>query len=397
MDLILFFLSLLPISVISINFFSIISSFIYQKYTYPQNLRPQFDPQFQPTCSLIIAVKGVSPTLKKHLASFLHQKYPNYQLFFTVESQTDPAYSLIKKLISHYPHAQLVVSQLSHSCSQKNQNILTAIQKINNPEILAFADADITVAENWLSELILPLSNPEITATTSYYWPQLTHGSFGELFFLFTNTNIFSLFCFSSSFLRFSLLWGGSIAIRHQTFKQLNIAKYWSHSVSDDTSLSKILSDHNHQTVFVPTAISQSITSSPDFGRYNHWYFRQLMYFKLYRKRIWFFAIGLLSLYYLILYFWFIFSFSLSQLDEYTFRQLGGYIPTAFIFLEMIQAALHRLLGPIPNYPLYIVFSPIFRLVQVFGYMTTYLTNRITWSGITYQTDQDGKVIKIKR
>lgn len=397
MDLILFFLCLLPVSVISINFFTVLLSFVYTKFLYPQNIRPKFNPDFQPFCSLIIAVKGTSLTLKKNLTSFLHQKYSNYEIIFAVESKIDPAYQLITALITDFPQAKLIVAHYSRSCSQKNQNLLTALKSVRHPDILVFADADITVKKNWLQELILPLSDPTITATTSYFWPRLTHRSFGELFFLFTNINIFSLFCFSSYFLQFSLLWGGSIAIHYKTFRQLKIAKYWSHSVSDDTSLSKILSDHNHQTVFVPTAISQSVTDTADFGRYNHWYFRQLMYFKLYRKRIWFFVIGLLSLYYWIFYFWFVFSFSLSQFDVYTFRQLGGYIPAAIIGLEMIQAALHLLLIPIPNYPLYILYSPLFRLVQIFGYITTFLTNRITWSGVTYQTTPDGQVVKIKR
>ncbi|MFZ5391624.1 MAG: glycosyltransferase [Patescibacteria group bacterium] len=397
MDLILFILCLIPVSVLSINFFSVILTWFYQKHHYPKTIRPKFDQKLKPFCSLIIAVKGTSSTLDKHLKSFITQKYSNYEIIFAVESKTDPAYQHIKKAISGHRHAKLVVAHSCRLCSQKNQNLLTALNHTNHPEILVFADADITVQNNWLTELILPLSDPNITATTSYYWPKISFNSIGELFLLFNSSIIFSLLCFASSYMKFSLLWGGSIAIRHKTFEKLKVAKYWSHSVSDDTSLSKILSDNNHQTLFVPTAVSLSATHSADFDTYNRWYFRQLMYLKLYRKRIWFFIFGLLNLYYFIFYFWFVLSFSLSQFDEYTFRQFGGYIPTVFIAIEMILASLHALLGPIPKYPLYIILSPYFRLVQIFGYMTTYLTNRITWSGITYQTTSDGRVIKIKK
>lgn len=386
--LLIFLLSLIPFLS---NFSIAVYTIIYHYYIYRHFIRTRFNPDFQPPCTIIVPVKGRSARLKNNLTSFLKQQYPSYQVIFTVESHTDPAVTTIKQIIDNFPNAKLTVAGLSTTCCQKNYNLIAAINTIKKTDILVFADSDIKLAPNWLKEMILPLSDPKNTASTT--WPISTShsGSIGELTHIFMNSYTYTAFIYAATLFKSSLLWGGSIAIRFSDFTKLKVVKTWSHLAVDDTSLSKILKEGRHRTVTIPSTICQSQGSLQTIPGAINWYIRQIMYLKLYRRQIWLTILFFNFLIYTFIYFW-LPSTAFTNQPVYYFL-----IPIIYIFGEMYTAYLYLYLANPKSSFRFVFLAPLFKLFQYFSFARTFFSRTIYWGGITYTTDRQGKVNNIKR
>ena len=59
-----------------------------------------------PCMEILVPIKGVLPDQEKILESLLRQDYPSYNVIFLIESEEDPAGSLVDSLSSRFPHAQ---------------------------------------------------------------------------------------------------------------------------------------------------------------------------------------------------------------------------------------------------------------------------------------------------
>lgn len=374
-----------------------IYTIIYQKYLYPKRFRSKYNLKYQPGVSVIVPIKNIPVNFDKNFKSLLGQDYPNYEVIFSVESKDDPAYKYIKSQIKKYSQLKLAVSSIATRCVQKNQNIITALKLTNNSEVYIFADDDSALNDQWLRELIIPLSDPQVTATSTYFWPYSPNSTLPEMMHVYMNIYTYTLYCFASSFLGSTLLWGGSIAIRKKVFNELKVKEYWSTSMSDDTQLSKLLSDHRHKTVFVSTALSKNNTPIENIGETINWYVRQLMYIKICRKKIWYLTTNVIFWFLISIYFW-----ALISTPLYLFLPNSDYvalvaIPIVFFILDALISTLFIFLGPINNPAKFIVLTPILRIGQLIAYIKTFFCSKFSWCGIDYQFDSRGKVTNIKR
>jgi cellulose synthase/poly-beta-1,6-N-acetylglucosamine synthase-like glycosyltransferase len=111
---------------------------------------------------VIIPVKGISDTLELLGSTVLNQDYPHYRVLFTLESETDPAAPVLRRLIQEHPQgtsAELVFAGLTTHCGQKVFNQLAAMELVkHNDELIVFADADIRCGKDWLTKLLTPLN-----------------------------------------------------------------------------------------------------------------------------------------------------------------------------------------------------------------------------------------------
>ena len=135
------------------------------------------------------------------------------------------------------------------TCSQKIHNLLYAYRQIpDDIEVLAFADSDICVRPDWLSHLVHRLRLDRTGATTGYRWYVPKKNNFATLALVATNAKIAQLLGNTI----FNHAWGGSMAIKVQTFRELGIDKIWQKAVSDDLSLSCAVKDAHKKVEFVP-------------------------------------------------------------------------------------------------------------------------------------------------
>jgi cellulose synthase/poly-beta-1,6-N-acetylglucosamine synthase-like glycosyltransferase len=253
---------------------------------------------------LIVPCKGLDSDFQKNISSFFAQDYANYRLWFVVADQSDPAYSELCKLkddLSQNSKArqiQILVAGPAKSCSQKIHNLLYCYNRIPDClDILAFADSDIYVRTDWLSHLVWPLHQSKTGASTGYRWFVPKNQNLASLALSAINAKVAQLLGNT----RFNQAWGGSMAIRVETFRQLGLEKIWPKTLSDDLSLGPAVKKAGLKVAFVPACLVasyQSITWRElfEFAR------RQFLITRVYAPGTWWF--GLLSCLYSVLGLW---------------------------------------------------------------------------------------------
>jgi hypothetical protein len=80
--------------------------------------------------------------------------------------------------------------------------------------------------------------------------------------------------------------WGGSMAIRSQTFHAIGVPGFWRGTVSDDYALSDAVHRAGLRIVFAPGAMAVS-TGRTGAREFLAWARRQLMITRVYRPRLW--------------------------------------------------------------------------------------------------------------
>jgi len=108
---------------------------------------------------------------------------------------------------------------------------------------------------NWLHYLVRPLQDPALGASTGYRWFIPVHGGIASHLRSVWNGAIASAL---GERLEKNFCWGGSTAIRRETFNQRNVLEYWQGTVSDDFALTRALHEGELPIKFVPQCLTSS-------------------------------------------------------------------------------------------------------------------------------------------
>lgn len=219
-----------------------------------------------PPVTLVVPVKGPDLELEQNLAALLQLDYPDYELRFVVEAETDPAVPLIRQLVRQAEQgrgtfegrripAQLVIAGLSNTCGQKVHNLREATESTNPNRVLAFADADARPGRPWLRQLLSQLSwNDEIGASSGYRWMVPENLSLPNLILYAANSAVAAL----PGRHALNLVWGGSWAIRADVFESIEIRDAWRGTLSDDLVATRVLWDAGLRIEYEPGCLCAS-------------------------------------------------------------------------------------------------------------------------------------------
>jgi ceramide glucosyltransferase len=127
-------------------------------------------PSYAPSVSLLKPVRGVDFGSYENYASFCRQDYPDYEILFAVNDETDPAVPLIRRLASEFPHrrTRLIVGAERNGANRKVNKLIRLAQEAQH-EIVVLTDGDVRVGSNYLREVVAPFANARTGAVTSFY------------------------------------------------------------------------------------------------------------------------------------------------------------------------------------------------------------------------------------
>jgi cellulose synthase/poly-beta-1,6-N-acetylglucosamine synthase-like glycosyltransferase len=220
---------------------------------------------FTPKTLLTIPCKGIDNRFAENITSLILQNYLDFEINFVVEDVSDPAYQALcdlKQNLAEKTKAKninILISGQAFGCSQKIHNLLHSYK--NCPpdiEVLAFADSDICVKDNWLEQLVKPLIQNKTGMTTGYRWFVPEKNTLANMTLSIGNA-IVAQFLSKSPF---NHAWGGSMAIKTERFKEFNVDKIWPNVLSDDLSISCAVKKVNKKVVFVPDCIVASFENT---------------------------------------------------------------------------------------------------------------------------------------
>ena len=131
------------------------------------------DPGFYaPKTAVLCPCKGVEPGLDQNLNALCEFNHKNYEVFFILATESDPALSVVKRVMAQSKvKAHLVIAGIPEGCAEKVNNLRAAIEQLPEDfEVLVFADSDGRPGKGWLQRMVGPLGNSKLGATTTMRW-----------------------------------------------------------------------------------------------------------------------------------------------------------------------------------------------------------------------------------
>ncbi|MBN2545552.1 MAG: glycosyltransferase family 2 protein [Spirochaetes bacterium] len=351
------------------------------------------DKEYKPKAVIFIPCKHNFKTLKQNLESIQHQDYKGeFHIIYIVESEKDGAYPVIRQIIENNKNTELIIAGTAINSSQKNHNILKAIEKLENEkrndfEVYAFFDSDHQAPTDWLEKLILTLSikNCEISTFHSLKQPAKLFPT-GNIIYSMLNNYIYSVNTFSNQ------AWGGSLAMRKKTYLKYDIEKIWSTSVSHDCPINGIRA----KIIFNPQCSPNETHYSYKMQEFIKWSTRQFTNWKHYSLNFWclsFFSI-LANLIILYIFITLAIIKIIFSTDPVYLLIIGTYIILSYLILSVFISfkMKKKLLWTIIHF----FMIPVFLNVLIISFIKSIFNKNINWAGKNYSIGKKGDVLDIK-
>jgi len=279
--------------------------------------------------------KGDEADLERNLKAVLHQDYPNYRTLIVTDSTEDPAYPVAKSALSGQSggNSFLYTSDAAVSASGKVAALLTGLARDRGQaEVYAFIDSDALVSSRWLGDLVDPLKDESVGATTGFRWYFPSRGGFWSYVEAAWNASGTNLL-FND---RYNFPWGGAMAIRAETLEKIGIKQLWTRAVSDDLTLNSALRGRGFRISFLPHC---TVATFNDTGlqHFLEWATRQTSLTKVFNRGLWKYAATAYA------FFDFVFLLALVSLVFGVIFAPAWLVPSALLFapsaLGMLRSA----------------------------------------------------------
>jgi cellulose synthase/poly-beta-1,6-N-acetylglucosamine synthase-like glycosyltransferase len=237
----------------------------YLKFFRRELARPL--PDFAPFASVVVPCRGPDRGLRENVRALFRQDYPRYELLFVFDAEDDPALAVVEEVRRDPAGARagdpprfssrVILAGRAEDCGQKVHNLRAAAGEVDGAsEVFVFVDTDARVRRDWLRSLVAPLADEGVGAATGYRWfvPAARGGLASHLRAVW-NAAIASALGGDA---RRNFCWGGSTALRRETFDRLDILAEWRGALSDDYAVTRALGRAGLPIVFVPACLTAS-------------------------------------------------------------------------------------------------------------------------------------------
>lgn len=126
--------------------------------------------EYTPPASLLKPIRGVDFGSYENFASFCKLDYPEYEILFAVNDETDPALPLIRKIMAELPQRRIrLFTEAKDLGANRKVNKLAMLAREAQYDVLVLTDGDVRVANDYLREVVAPLREKKVGAVTSLY------------------------------------------------------------------------------------------------------------------------------------------------------------------------------------------------------------------------------------
>jgi ceramide glucosyltransferase len=345
---------------------------------------------FAPRTAVLCPCRGMEPGLERNLVTLCEFSHQNYEVFFILASDNDPAYTTVKRVAAaSRVKAHIILAGKPEKCSEKVNNLRVAIAQLPPEfEALVFVDSDGRPAKTWLHHMVAPLSDTRIGATTTMRWFFPNNHAFPTALLAAWNASVVTMLGNHEH----NFCWGGGTAIRRELFEQLGMLDIWQNSFSDDYSLTIAIEHSRRRIVFLPECLTPSFVQT-DFDGLLEFTNRQVKITRFYRPKMWAtaFATHFLYCFTLLLGFW-------VTLDLVTGSRPASQIITLWLLpllLSAMRGAL-RVIGASEALPafrrdiinqswIYILVTLLVPFLYLVNFIASLAGRRIRWRGIQYE------------
>ncbi|HKW60995.1 MAG TPA: bacteriohopanetetrol glucosamine biosynthesis glycosyltransferase HpnI [Candidatus Acidoferrum sp.] len=130
----------------------------------------QTQEDYTPPVSFLKPVRGVDFGSYENFASFCKQDYPEYEILFALNDESDPALPLIRQLMAEYPQRRIrLFTSAKELGANRKVNKLAMLTREAQFDLLVLTDGDVRVEPGYLREVVGTLGDKKIGAVTSFY------------------------------------------------------------------------------------------------------------------------------------------------------------------------------------------------------------------------------------
>lgn len=316
------------------------------------------------TCERVVVFcpcKGVEPEFEKNIRSILEQDYPSFEVRFIVDSEKDPANQALRGM----GISDILVAGKATNRGQKVHNLAYAVERIT-AEIFVFCDSDARFPRNWLSRLTAGLDSGAIA--TGYRWYVVHRFHLPTLLRSAWNASVVSMLGDHSR----NFAWGGSMAMRRNTFERLRILDAWRGAVSDDYAITRAAERAGAKIVFIPECLIPS-HGECTWRELLEFTTRQIIITRVYHPRLW--RIGFVAqIVFNTAFFGFLFPMPALALIIYLLSAAK-----ASVRINSIPPALSKFAW------FYILCTPLVALLYLYNMVRSALGTHIVWRQIHYK------------
>lgn len=344
---------------------------------------------YAPYAAVIAPCKGVDDGMAENFTALLHQDYPEYEIVFVVDDADDAAGSVIEDVWRQSDkHVKLVVAPKAVNSSQKVENLREGVLHASErAEVFVFVDSDTRPSKDWLRHLAAPLADEKIGAATGYRWFIANKPSLGSELRSAWNASIASAL---GPDLKSNFCWGGSMAIRRDTFERIGMRDRWAGTLSDDFAVTRAMKEAGLSIFFDPRALTASIE---DCGLRQMLEFttRQMKITRVYAPDLWKLSLVGSGLFCLVTVWSLLLLFSTDRtafwpgvltlllVSIFSFGKARLRMKAVELALPRYQCGLQK--QRIWQYTLWLLTPPIF----FYNAVAAGLSRRMVWRGRTYE------------
>lgn len=211
---------------------------------------------FLPPISILKPVNGIDADLLQNLLSFVNQDYPNYEIIIGVQSHTDPAIGLVRKLRTDFPNKKIkyAVSEQLLGYNPKVNNLYGMLPLAEN-DFMVISDSNVNADANYLRENIKYFRDENVGLVTN-----LIKGIGGQsVGALFENLHLNSFVIGNISLLDLAereIVVGKSIFFRKSQFDRLGGIMELRNYLAEDYLMGMMYKKNGYRVIVSPLTIS---------------------------------------------------------------------------------------------------------------------------------------------
>lgn len=247
----------------------------------------QGDKPYAPRASVIAPCRGLDQGFRENIEALFRQDYPSFEIIFVFDSREDPALVVVEEVrreFPDFPPSRVRIAGEATESSQKVHNLIAAVSEADaSSEVLVFVDTDARPFKGWLRSLVAPLADDGVGAATGYRWFVPVSGGTASRMRSVWNASIASAL---GGDRRKNFCWGGSTAIRRETFEALEMIRRWRGTLSDDFALTRALQAAHLPIHFVPLCLTASLEDCT-FRELLEFSTRQMKITRVYAPHLW--------------------------------------------------------------------------------------------------------------
>jgi cellulose synthase/poly-beta-1,6-N-acetylglucosamine synthase-like glycosyltransferase len=345
---------------------------------------------YAPRVAVLCPCKGIEPGLERNLLSLTEFERQNYEIFFILASGSDAARGIVDRVAAGSKvKAHVIIAGSPSNSGEKVNSLRVAVEQLSPEfEVFVFTDSDGRPGKNWLHNLVAPLGDVRIGATTTMRWLIPNRGNLPTALLAAWNAPMVTMLSEKGR----NFCWGGGTAIRRSVFEQSGVMNEWRNSVSDDYSLTRALTRNNRAIVFLPECLTRSYVET-DFRGLLEFTNRQVLITRVYADRVW----GPAAFTHL-LYCTTLLLGAILILSDF-FQQRPAFHIAMLTFLPVLLSSIRssiRLIGVTECLPaersqimgqawIYIVLMVFLPFLYVVNFVNSLITRKIRWRGMAYE------------